>query len=169
MVMGLVGCGESGKAQKAVKGSLKDPDSAIFQNTKASCGEVNAKNSYGGYTGFKKFYVSDGVAHMEEDGLGFMLGWKAHCEIKNKLDDHSLDNCVGLSEVGASFIRSREAGVLMERSKEVTKSAIGDGDMSIYNTVISQAYIQHKNLNETQFALQVLGDCLSGKIKPPKD
>ncbi len=44
-----------------VKEQLKDPDSAKFKNVKVSsasgyvCGEVNAKNSYGGYTGFTKF------------------------------------------------------------------------------------------------------------------
>ncbi|MGY8590652.1 hypothetical protein QRO08_15945 [Paracidovorax citrulli] len=45
--------------------SLKDPDSAKFRNIKLAktdtagawvmCGEVNAKNSYGGYAGFGRF------------------------------------------------------------------------------------------------------------------
>lgn len=51
------------EAKKAVKGSLKDPESARFQSVRIAsylsgsvvCGEVNAKNSYGGYTGFKRF------------------------------------------------------------------------------------------------------------------
>ena len=47
-----------------VKKSLKDPDSADFRSEFASklsngalvlCGEVNAKNAFGGYTGFKRF------------------------------------------------------------------------------------------------------------------
>ncbi len=45
---------------------LKDPDSAMFKSLRvvegkggeALCGEVNAKNSYGGYTGFNRFFVS---------------------------------------------------------------------------------------------------------------
>ena len=48
---------------------LKDPDSAQFRNLRVSaggvarCGEVNAKNSYGGYTGFRAFVADqDGVA-----------------------------------------------------------------------------------------------------------
>jgi hypothetical protein len=55
--------------ETAVKDVLKDPWSAQFRNTKkasawAQCrhgtmyaGEVNAKNSYGGYGGFKNFRV----------------------------------------------------------------------------------------------------------------
>ncbi len=58
-------------AKHAVSYSLKDPESAQFRNlfiagkddTKAVCGEVNAKNSYGGYVGFKKF-ITSGAAEM---------------------------------------------------------------------------------------------------------
>lgn len=50
-------------AKAVVKQSLKDPDSAKFQNVrvvdyndgKVVCGEVNAKNSYGGYVGYASF------------------------------------------------------------------------------------------------------------------
>ncbi|MBP5790611.1 MAG: hypothetical protein J6W29_10330 [Neisseriaceae bacterium] len=38
-----------------VKSNLKDPSSAQFRNQVEFCGEVNAKNAFGGYTGFKKF------------------------------------------------------------------------------------------------------------------
>lgn len=43
--------------------TLKDPDSAKFRDDKmnglaALCGEVNAKNSMGGYTGFSRFVVT---------------------------------------------------------------------------------------------------------------
>jgi hypothetical protein len=47
----------------ALKSSLKDPDSAKISNVKVSaagktvCGLVNAKNSYGGYSGDSVFYV----------------------------------------------------------------------------------------------------------------
>ncbi|TGP65469.1 hypothetical protein EN868_03205 [Mesorhizobium sp. M2D.F.Ca.ET.225.01.1.1] len=50
--------------QKGVRESLKDPDSARFGNMVAAqedansswvCGTVNAKNSFGGYTGDKPF------------------------------------------------------------------------------------------------------------------
>lgn len=50
--------------ETAVKSSLKDPDSATFRHFGAfkdadgglrECGEVNSKNSYGGYVGFTRF------------------------------------------------------------------------------------------------------------------
>lgn len=48
---------------------LKDPDSAKFRNVRAGlrgkdfmvCGEVNAKNSYGAYIGYKPFMSWAGV------------------------------------------------------------------------------------------------------------
>jgi hypothetical protein len=52
-------CGDESAAQKAVRASLKDPDSAKFGkftlakkgNDQMACLTVNAKNSMGGYTG----------------------------------------------------------------------------------------------------------------------
>ena len=50
--------------KQAVKGMLKDPESATFRNVfvsraalgakevSVSCGEVNAKNGFGGYSGY---------------------------------------------------------------------------------------------------------------------
>lgn len=57
-------------AQEAVKKGLKDPDSAKFQNLritdydggKVVCGEINAKNSYGGYVGYKRFVAGTSAA-----------------------------------------------------------------------------------------------------------
>ncbi|WP_272962245.1 hypothetical protein [Alcanivorax jadensis] len=55
------------EAMEAAKNGLKDPDSAKFRNlyevagmkddsgNHAVCGEVNAKNSYGGYVGYRRF------------------------------------------------------------------------------------------------------------------
>jgi len=53
--------------QDRIKARMKDPESARFRNVFVShslggplvCGEVNAKNSFGGYTGFQRF-VSGG-------------------------------------------------------------------------------------------------------------
>lgn len=56
---------EDAKSQaiQSLMDTLKDPDSAKFRNVRMRnydgmhiiCGELNAKNSYGGYTGYKKF------------------------------------------------------------------------------------------------------------------
>lgn len=63
----------------AVSKGLKDPQSAVFSNmvramrpnaknvpTDTICGSVNAKNSYGGYTGVRPFvhFVSDNSVHI---------------------------------------------------------------------------------------------------------
>lgn len=63
---------ELGKS--AVAASLKDPDSAKFRNTRlvahlqgaVVCGEVNAKNSYGGYSGFTRFAAGVQAATLED-------------------------------------------------------------------------------------------------------
>lgn len=59
-------------AQRAVKAELKDPDSAKFHGLRplkgfdgkvnGYCGWVNAKNSYGGYTGDSFFLYAKGKA-----------------------------------------------------------------------------------------------------------
>lgn len=57
------------KAQSEIKGFMKDPDSTQFKdlreikntmNQTSLCGDLNSKNSYGGYVGFKKFSYTNG-------------------------------------------------------------------------------------------------------------
>lgn len=58
------------KLTMEVSAELKDPASAQFRNvsvnrrTKTICGEVNAKNEYGGYVGFRWFARTEGVGGM---------------------------------------------------------------------------------------------------------
>jgi len=66
---------EHQNAKALVLASLKDPASAQFRNLRKNfngvCGEVNAKNAFGGYTGFKTFEVAaDGKVFMEQDAVG---------------------------------------------------------------------------------------------------
>ena len=59
----------------SVKEIMKDPDSVKFKDVeyknyndgKIVCGQVNAKNSYGGYTGFKRFIASPIDAYVYND------------------------------------------------------------------------------------------------------
>ena len=58
--------------QDKIKSRLKDPDSAEFRNVFVSskyavCGEVNAKNSFGGYTGFVRFISGGNMQVVESD------------------------------------------------------------------------------------------------------
>lgn len=72
--LAVAGCGgalDDGK--KATAAQLKDPSSAQFRNVQQGgglvCGEVNGKNSYGAYSGFKMF-VYDGLSAQIEPENG---------------------------------------------------------------------------------------------------
>ena len=61
-------------AKDAVRATLKDPASAQWKDVYAisdgvACGQVNAKNAYGGYVGFRSFLLRDGRLHFSEDEL----------------------------------------------------------------------------------------------------
>lgn len=83
-------------AQQSVKEALLDPASARFRYVRAVgsgtsgfvCGEVNAKNRVGGYTGFRRFIVTsneaaieDGSSSQRQAGLPelFATAWKSWC------------------------------------------------------------------------------------------
>lgn len=65
-------------AKRAVASRLKDPGSAQFRNLKrveqvageaAICGEVNGKNSFGGYSGFEEFVYKGGSVYIGSDDV----------------------------------------------------------------------------------------------------
>lgn len=64
--------------KKFLMDGLKDPESVQFRNVYLStnespviCGEMNAKNSYGAYVGFKRFYyMNNDMAMLEGHGVG---------------------------------------------------------------------------------------------------
>lgn len=63
---------------------LRDPLSAQFRNVRKSerhdfviCGEMNAKNAYGGYVGFRKFWL---VTDHLEAGFEPNLEWVLHSQ-----------------------------------------------------------------------------------------
>lgn len=59
--------------RKPILASLKDPDSALFRNQyvgrRALCGEVNARNAMGGYTGYSRFIAAGDQYALESAGL----------------------------------------------------------------------------------------------------
>lgn len=74
-------------AERAVKGELKDPDSAQFREVRANyteefgvvaCGRVNAKNEFGGYTAFRRF-VSGGKSVILEGRDNIADAWAGAC------------------------------------------------------------------------------------------
>lgn len=71
------------------KAMLKDPDSAQFKNERLKtvadsgayymCAEINAKNSFGGYSGYKNAIVSQSTL-LTDDGSELFSGlWKKQC------------------------------------------------------------------------------------------
>ncbi len=80
--------------QSTIEAMLKDADSAKFENvfisfmqdSPVTCGKVNAKNSFGGYTGFKEFIAakSAGISVVRGDGQmvdsEFVKVWNAACK-----------------------------------------------------------------------------------------
>jgi hypothetical protein len=74
-------------AHERVKDMLKDPDSARFRSEFVThdgtvCGFVNAKNSYGGYGGFKRYIVETDRVTLDDDSGD---SWK--------MDSHWADVC----------------------------------------------------------------------------
>ena len=80
-------------AIESVKTQLKDPYSANFRDVRANisevgkpvvCGSVNAKNSYGAYSGYKRFYFTarDKPASIEDQSNPvFSVIYEALCNI----------------------------------------------------------------------------------------
>lgn len=73
-------------AERAVKASLKDPESAVFSDSVfresgAVCGYVNARNSFGGFTGNKGYLVdtASGAILIEGSTKGFATVWNTRC------------------------------------------------------------------------------------------
>lgn len=72
---------------------LRDPDSVQFRNERLTdagwlCGELNGKNAYGAYAGFKRF-VSLGEYDAWIEGSGY-AGQKRHAIGQSELDRESL-------------------------------------------------------------------------------
>lgn len=66
------------QARSAVLAALKDPDSAQFRNERLRqnvlCGELNSRNSMGGYVGFTRFVSAPADYALEGSG---MSRWEA--------------------------------------------------------------------------------------------
>ncbi|MCF6780924.1 hypothetical protein [Stutzerimonas stutzeri] len=73
--------------QRAVEARLKDADSAKFRNqfvgkSGTPCGEVNAKNGFGAYNGFRRYIASGGgvaVVEGEMQADEFEEVWQRFC------------------------------------------------------------------------------------------
>tara|TARA_R110000751_G_scaffold59065_5_gene124231 strand:- start:3863 stop:4264 length:402 start_codon:yes stop_codon:yes gene_type:complete len=72
-------------AEKILRSGLKDPESAKISRSHYSepyvCGYLNAKNSFGGFTGDKEFMVNTvtGEVFVREQTGNFVSLWNEHC------------------------------------------------------------------------------------------
>lgn len=85
------------KAKNEIKDLMKDPESTQFRNIKeivntqgnhVLCGQINSKNSYGGYVGFKPFSYSN-------DGLNLVDINRPRYEQIVAVDKYEKDGCEG--------------------------------------------------------------------------
>lgn len=76
------------RIEDKIKAEAFDPTSMLFKNQKGNCGEVNAKNRYGGYIGFKR-YIYDAehdYVRVEGEAIGYTspiamdVYWKEECD-----------------------------------------------------------------------------------------
>ena len=83
----LSGCGDEvvERAEAAMRSTLKDPSSAQFQGVER-CGSgvmvrgsVNAKNSFGAYTGFVDFYSDGQTGATEADQFETFIRFSGRC------------------------------------------------------------------------------------------
>jgi len=83
------------EAETLIKGILKDPNSANFRHvgvimpkqfdrthTGVDCGEVNARNSFGAYTGFTAFMVLSGIPMIQDGSRAFGRLYNKECANK---------------------------------------------------------------------------------------
>lgn len=73
------------QAKEDVRRYLKDPDSAqfegVFMSNLAVCGTVNAKNSFGAYSGYTRFITNTQLTIVESSyPKGFDKIWKEVCK-----------------------------------------------------------------------------------------
>ncbi|MFH1798004.1 MAG: hypothetical protein ABH844_01485 [Candidatus Omnitrophota bacterium] len=100
---------QAAEAKMKVKSLLRDPNSAEFQNIRtvvnskaeeSVCGEVNARNAFGGYTGFRKFNASRGEVNIVDiENPGTVRFYKLsggagpEAELEVRLEEEALFNC----------------------------------------------------------------------------
>ncbi|GGC04228.1 hypothetical protein GCM10007171_21600 [Dickeya fangzhongdai] len=71
-------------ARSSARLQLKDSSSATFSGERVSrdgsiCGLVNAKNSFGAYTGNVRYLYAVGVSYIDDGSSDFQNAWDKYC------------------------------------------------------------------------------------------
>lgn len=166
-IVGLIGCQKAeNKTKEIVLSSLKDPNSAQFQNVKGYCGEVNAKNGFGGYIGFKRFYVSgnQAVFETEDNLLDFENEWRTRCISKQSLSQKEISSCEQLADYASSVVLIKESGG--------TKGSVIDGikeskHKDMYYPIINEVFYDQNITDNEEYATNILNRCLRKEAIAP--
>ena len=162
LALSLTGCEkfqQEREAKKYIEAYVKDPSSLQFRNISGQCGEFNAKNGYGAYTGFNRYIYKNGTLYLQSDWAEkgdntysdenlFLVAFDEICSKNNtvfKLDDcrseasymssvfqRRLENTFG-KEWEMSFF-DKNTAELKEKGKKLINYA--------YNLPISETNIQ---------------------------
>ena len=112
------------EAMEKIKANLKDSDSAKFQNVKtitnskaeeSVCGEVNARNAFGGYTGFTPFaYTNKNIYLVSDDDSNSIHYYQIsgcagpQAELSVRLENEAAFNCNVIWNLMANVIVNKE-------------------------------------------------------------
>lgn len=187
VVVGLIGCGKNQKeilledqvqkqllereklnseklkkeqeAQTMVKELSFDPESVKFQKMNGSCGEMNTKNKFGAYVGYRRFMVSNfgeknerqafvaGMSVSEDStldklvNLTFEQKWLVECENFKVSENANLTQCAKESQT--AFVTSN---FYLKHKSDAT---IGD---------IRNVLTKNKDEREKQYIINILNE-----------
>ncbi|MBC3937188.1 hypothetical protein H8K47_17660 [Undibacterium sp. CY7W] len=144
----LVGCSPSeaeleeakiSELKEFVSSSLKGPKSSQFRNVRLNrgvlCGEMNAKNGFGAYVGFKKFFaVGERFAYV--DGLGLVAGNAPASDINDAIK--SLDRENKILDKSYLRIKSGEKPFSKEETDELIAIEVFNENWTKYCAVASR-------------------------------
>lgn len=136
--------------KSTIKSTLKDPDSAIFKDVKvvtnskgekSICGSYNAKNSYGGYVGYKGF-----SADVKTGTIKSLEG----------LDDYVLNGCSG---------RTAELNLLQEKKNQEKNTYINSRGSNICKAHGEFLVKVYKNKKSANLAFEEIKQSIENNTK----
>ncbi|MFW1945771.1 hypothetical protein ACG93R_19995 [Acinetobacter guillouiae] len=170
LLVGLSGCGNN-KIEKLVKDQLKDPQTAEFKNVKGKCGEVNAKNSYGGYIGYKRFVVEhdEVIFDSEDDHERFGYLWLGRCSDMDISEKISVNTCASVATASKAMLGLRLVNSPIENAQDIAKRG-AESAIAPTLKIIDAAYkfdLLKKDRSQedmkNEFAMSMFTNCVENK------
>lgn len=177
------------QAKNTVSRGLKDPDSVQFRDIRkvknskgiiSICGDMNAKNSYGGYVGYTAFSYSQGISTIiaKDSELPDLIDYGASgCggELKDKIAHNpglSRESCElswrQISDV-VLFNKTKEQAVdnaisiIKSKNKEVTNESLNQirqqNMLSLESTINNKFTVEEIKKNTTVFKTNFINQC----------